>query len=260
MRIVLPEVQPVTVLLEVNDPEGDDHGPGTYTYALDPVFKPQVFDIKRFVVGEDEKNVVFRFTLYGPIPNPWGSPINLSLQTFDVYIDLDPGAGTGRRLLLPGRNAALKEGYGWEYAVWVEGWLQQIWTADESGDLKQVKASFKTVVNPDKRTVTIRVPKEVFGEGADPSKWGYVAVVLSQEGFPAPGVWRVREVEKQAKQWRMGGAPDDTNHTRIVDLAWSEEATPTQEEILGTYPPSKETDMDKLGPDDFCQLPVLEVE
>jgi len=112
-------------------------------------------------------------------------------------------------------------------------------------------------VNSDKRTVTIRVPKAVFGEGADPAGWGYVAAVLSQEGFPAPGVWRVRDVEKQPKQWRMGGAPDDTNHTRIVDLAWPEGATPTQEEILSAYPPSIETDMDKLGPDDFCQVPVL---
>lgn len=257
LRVVLPEVQPLTVLLEVRDPEGDDHGPGTYTYALDPVFQPQVFDLARFVVGEDEKNVVFRFTMYGPIPNPWRSPINLSLQTFDVYIDLDPGRGTGRRLLLPGRNAALMQGFGWEYAVWVEGWLQQVWTADQAGELKQVRASFKTVVNPDRRTVTIRVPKAVFGEEVDPSRWGYVAVVLSQEGFPAPGVWRVREVEKQARQWRMGGAPDDTNHTRIVDLAWPEGATPTQEEILSTYPPSQESNMDLLGPDDFPQLPLL---
>ncbi len=259
LRVVLPEVRPVTVLLEVKDPEGDDHGPGSYTYPLDAVFTPQVFDLKSFVVGEDEKNIVFRFTLYGPIPNPWGSPINLSLQTFDVYIDLDPGAGTGRRLLLPGRNAALEEGYGWEYALWVEGWLQQVWTVDESGELKQVKGSFKTVVNPDKRTVTLRVPKALFGEEADPSQWGYVAVVLSQEGFPAPGVWRVREVEKQAKQWRMGGGPDDTNHTRIVDLAWPADATPTQEELLSAYPPSQEPNMDNLGPDDFAQVPVMRV-
>ncbi|MFQ6058028.1 MAG: glucodextranase DOMON-like domain-containing protein [Anaerolineae bacterium] len=67
----------------------------------------------------------------------------------------------------------------------------------------------------------------------------------------------MREVEATARQWRMGGAPPDTNHTRIVDLAWPAGATPTQEEILGAYPPSQEKDMDALGPGDFAQVPLL---
>ncbi len=257
LQTVLPELRPVQALLTVEDPEGDDHGPGSYTYPTDSVFKKQVFDLKTFLVGQDDENLVFRFTLYGPIPNPWGSPIGLSLQTFDVYIDVDPGAGTGRRLLLPGRNAALEAGNGWEYAIWAEGWTQEIWAATAEGEMKKVKGSFKVVVDPDRRTVTIRVPKALFGEKVDPASWGYAAAVLSQEGFPAPGVWRVRDVERQASQWRMGGAPDDVNHTRIVDLAWPADATPTQEEILSTYPPSQTADVDVLGPDDFAQVPLL---
>lgn len=264
-QVIVPELGAVTVLLEVQDPQGDDHGPGSYTYPTDPVFEPQVYDLKSFSVGVDDKNIVFRFQLFGPINNPWGSPINLSVQTFDVYIDVDPGAGTGRRLLLPGRNAALEVGNGWEYAVWVEGWQQELWsntsaglsTGDEAGQLFQVKASYKTVIDPARSLVTIRVPKSAFGGEVDPSRWGYVAAVLSQEGFPAPGVWRVREVEATAKQWRMGGAPADTNHTRIVDLVWPTEATPTQEQILGAYPPSQEKDMDALTADDFAQVPLL---
>ncbi len=257
LRITAPELKPVTIILDVLDPEGDDHGPGSYVYPLDAVFQPKVFDLKRFTVGEDERDLVFTFTFYGPVPNPWNSPINLSLQTLDIYIDIDPGAGTGRRLLLPGRNASLAKGYGWEYAIWVEGWLQQIWTVNPAGELAQFKASFKTVVNPDRQTVVVRVPKEIFGKSVDLRRWAYLAAVLSQEGYPSPGVWRVRDVEKEPRQWRMGGAPDDTNHTRIVDLAWPEGVSPSQEEILGKYPPSKETDLEKLAPDDFCQIPPL---
>jgi len=256
-QVIVPELGAVTVLLDVQDPQGDDHGPGSYTYPTDPVFEPQVYDLESFTVGVDDKNVVFRFKLFGPINNPWGSPINLSVQTFDVYIDVDPGAGTGRRLLLPGRNAALEQGNGWEYAVWVEGWQQELWSNDQEGKLFQVKASYKTIVDPARSLVTVRVPKEVFGQDVDPAKWGYVAAVLSQEGFPAPGVWRVREVEATAKQWRIGGAPADTNHTRIMDLAWPADATPTQEEMLSRYPPSQEKNMDTLGPDDFAQVPLL---
>ncbi len=256
-QIVLPDLGTATVILEINDPEKDDHGPGTYVYPTDSVFKPQVFDLKSFSVAYDDKNIIFKFAFYGPIPNPWGSPNNLALQTLDVYVDKDPGAGTGARLLLPGRNAALTAGSGWEYAVWAEGWTPQIVAPDpQTGTPKQVTGvSFKIIVDPAARTVTLRVPRSVFGEG-DPQAWGYVAAVLSQEGFPSTGVWRVRDVNPTAAQWRFGGGPDDVNHTRIIDLAW--DGTPTQEEILSTYPSSK-ADIATLGPDDFPQIPLLRV-
>ena len=73
-------------------------------------------------------------------------------------------------------------------------------------------------------------------------------------------MWRVRDVEATAKQWRFGGAPDGTNHTRILDLAWPAEATPDQAAILGSYVPSQETNTDALGPDDFAQVPMLPVQ
>ena len=84
-----------------------------------------------------------------------------------------------------------------------------------------------------------------------------LAVVMSQEGFPSTGVWRVRDVEAQAAQWKVGGAPADTNHTRILDVAWPADARPAQFDFLSRYPASKETNMDKLGPDDFPQIPLL---
>ncbi|NIV29514.1 MAG: hypothetical protein GWN58_08380, partial [Anaerolineae bacterium] len=56
----------------------------------------------------------------------WGSPNGLSIQTFDIYIDQD-GPGSGARLMLPGRNAALSPEFGWDYAIWVEGWYPGIY-------------------------------------------------------------------------------------------------------------------------------------
>ncbi len=256
-QIVMPDLGLSTLIFEVNDPEGDDHGPGSYTYPTDSVFDPQVFDLKSFSVSYDDKNLIFKFAFYGPIPNPWGSPNNLALQTLDVYVDKDPGAGMGARLLLPGRNAALAEGNGWDVAIWAEGWTPQILTPDpETGEPKQVTgASFKIIVDPAARLVTLRVPRAVFGEG-DPASWGYVAAVLSQEGFPATGVWRVRDVEASASQWRFGGGPDDVNHTRIVDLAWPADAEPSQEAQLGEYPASN-ADLSTLTADDFPQVQLL---
>jgi alpha-amylase/alpha-mannosidase (GH57 family) len=259
VQVVISDLGTTTVVLAVDDPAGDDHGPGSYTYPTDGVFESQVFDLQQFVVGYDKKNLVLKFKMFGPINNVWGSPINLSVQTFDVYIDTDPGAGTGARPLLEGRNAALTEGNGWDYAIWVEGWYQTVIRPDAQGRPQDMSGvGMKVIVDSALQQVTIRVPLSAFGEGADPTKWGYAAAVLSQDGFPSAGVRRVRDIQSTAEQWRAGGAPNDTNHTRIFDLAWPEGASPTQEETLGTYPASQEKNMDALDQDDFAQVQLLE--
>jgi hypothetical protein len=68
---------------------------------------------------------------------------------------------------------------------------------------------------------------------------------------------RVRDIKAQSEQWRFGGAPDDTNHTRIIDVFLPADAPATQEELLSAYPASQEGNMDNLTPDDFAQLPML---
>lgn len=256
VQVILPDIGGGELVFEVQDPEGDDYGPGTYTYPTDPVFSQQAFDLSAFSVLYDDEFIIFKFGLYGPIPNPWGSGRNLSIQTVDVYVDLDPGAGTGLRTLLPGRNAALTPDDGWELAVWAEGWEPAVLQADSAtGQPKPLNVDFRILVDPALQTITIRVPRAVFGEG-DPLDWGYAAVVLSQDGFPSTGVWRVRDIQAQAEQWRFGGAPDDSNHTRIIDMAWPAETTPTQGEMLSNYA-SSSAPLQELTADDFPQIELL---
>ncbi len=254
-QIILPDLGKSTVFLEVEDPKNDDFGPGTYTYPTDNVFVPGTYDLKNFKVSYDEKNIFFKFSFYGPVMNPWGSPNNLAIHTLDVYVDKDPGAGTGARLLLPGRNAALTAENGWEFAFWAEGWTPQILAPDATTlEPKQLtELSFKILVDPAAQTVMLQVPKAVFGEG-DPTQWGYAAVLLGQEGYPSPGVWRVRDISGKNEQWRFGGAPADSNHTRIIDMIW--EAAGEQERMLSTYPANSGA-VDSLGPDDFGQIELI---
>ena len=256
-QIILPDFGTSTTILEIADPAADDHGPGTYTYPTDHVFKAQAFDLKTFKIAYDEKNMVFNFPFNGLVPNPWGSINNLAIQTLDVYVDKDPGSGTGARLLLPGRNASLAKGFGWEYALWAEGWTPQIIAPDASTlDPKQVTGvNFKIIVGPDSNSVTLRVPRTVFGDG-DPTKWAYTGVVLGQEGYPSTGVWRVRNVTASSEQWHFGGAPNDTNHTLNIDLAWPDGVTPTQEQMLSTYT-ARNSAGNQLTIDDFPQIQML---
>lgn len=248
----VPDISDVEPVIDVEDPVGDDHGPGTYTYPLDSVFIPGSYDITHFQVGTSGEDLVFTFDVDAPVYNSWGSPNGLSIQTFDVYIDKDPGAGTGARALLDGRNASLADG--WEYGVTIEGWYPAIYVAQPDGTTEETTPTFKVIVIGDKGRVIARVPRVLFGDG-DPADWAYAAIVMSQEGYPAAGVRRVRNVDPEAAQWRIGGGPDDVNHTRILDVVWPVEGV--QEQMLSDYPPATGVTIDELGPDDFGTVPLL---
>jgi alpha-amylase/alpha-mannosidase (GH57 family) len=252
-QVTVPDLGLTTAVLEIADPEGDDHGPGSYVYPTDGVFKPGVFDATSFRVSYDDANVVFQLTLRGPLENVWESPNGVSLQALDIYVDKD-GPGNGQRLLLPGRNAALAAAYAWDYAIWVEGWTPGVFVPGDEGPVQVDDAQMAVIPDPGQGKITVKVPRAVLGD--DPESWAYAAVVTSQDGYPSAGVWRVRDVNPSAQQYRLGGGPDDENHTRIIDVLWPADAAPTQEEMLSTYVPSQQSP-GGLGPDDFAQLEML---
>ncbi len=253
---------PVTMIVDVTDPSGDDKGPGTYTYPKDSIFIPGVFDLTAFSVGSDGVNLVFTFEIKGPITNGWNSPAGYSVQTFDVYIDKDPGKGTGERLLLPGRNAALESKNGWEVALWAEGWQPKIVLPGEKPGNPvaddELSNGIKQVLGSGKNAVIVMVPLTAFGDG-DPQTWAYLATVSGQEGYPAEGVWRIRDVKATAEQYKFGGGTGASNETRILDFARPAGMPPEQYSSLSNFKPSK----DKVGAipvDDFATIPMLQAD
>jgi hypothetical protein len=107
---------------------------------------------------------------------------------------------------------------------------------------------------PGQHRVTVTIPRSLLP--GDPESWSVAVVMLGQEGYPAAGVWRVRDVNPIAEQWRFGGGTLDVNHTRIIDFLWSADMPGNQEAFLGSYTTSQE-DIDSLGPDGFPQLPMI---
>ncbi len=257
--LIVPDLGLSTVLLSLDDPTGDDKGPGTYTYPTDAVFGQGAYDIKTFSVASDENNIIFRFDFGGPLNNSWGAPNGMGIHTVDVYVDTDGVEGSGARKLFPGRNAAVPAADAWDIGVWAEGWTPGLYRGAGDGVPEEIDTPFTIISDPSQQRITIRVPKSVFGDNPDPTVWKVLGVVAGQEGFPATGVWRIRDVNANSEQWRFGGAPADTNHTRIIDVAYADGFGPGQATALSTYPVSQENKIDNLTADDFAQLPLVPV-
>lgn len=224
--IFVPRSTEGRLLFRADDPPGDDYGPGAYTYPTNEVFTPGVFDLESFEVYETEQDVIFHVQLAGPIENVWGSPIGLSVQTVDIYIDTDRVPGSGSVDALAGRRVQIAPESAWEYAVWVEGWHQKLFSADGS----ELQAAVRAVTDPIHRRVTIQVPKSAIG--APQPGWGYIVLVLGQEGFPASDSLRVREVMRVAQEWRFGGGDDSGYDPNVIDLL---APAGVQEAALGSY-------------------------
>ncbi len=249
----IPDLPISNVFLEIEDPAADDHGPGSYQYPNDTVFKPGVFDLTGLTVGYDETDVIFRLQFRGPVINEWGSPNGLSIQTIDIYVDVD-GLAQGARILLPGRNAALTPEFAWDYAIWAEGWTPGIFAPGPSGPV-QIDSGFSITTNPGQRRVTIRVPRSLLP--GDPQEWSYAVAVLSQEGYPSAGVWRVRDVQQNAEQWRIGGGTGTITDTRIMDTLWPGGNILVQEDLLRNQAPQGAALAD-LEPDQYPQVPMIQ--
>ncbi len=241
-RMLVPDLGRTTWVVTVRDPANDDHGPGSYTYPADAVFKPGVFDLLAFQVGYDENNLVFRFEMRGPVENPWGSPNGLAIQLFDVYVN----TGTGANPLMRGaRNTSLD--MGWDYALAIAGWNYGFFTAAEPEKISTT-VPVTIITDPGKNMVIAKIP--LGSIPGDPLSWTYAVAVMSNDGY---GINGVRDVTAEGGQWALGGAPNDKNHTRIVDYLWPEDATPTQEEMLSTYTASQ-SDPASLTANDFPQV------
>jgi len=249
--MVVPDLSDVATAFEATDPEGDDHGPGGYTYPTDPLFTPGSYDLTGFTVGESGDDLVFTFDVLAPVLNPWDSPNGLSIQTFDVYVDTDPETTNGARQFLPGRNASWTSGSGWDRALTIEGWFPALYVAEPDGSVTETEPTFKVLVLPDKGRVTARIPKSLFG-GGDPAEWNYAVAVMSQEQLPSSGVRRIRDVEATAEQWRIGGGDESINATRIIDLLATEPGQ--QEAMLTDYTPLSSGSIDDLSDNDFAQI------
>jgi glucoamylase len=175
-RSVVGELTGGTTVLDVTDPDGDDHGPGTYAYPTSADFHDGAFDLQRFRVITDASTAYLQATVRDLTPT-FGSPIGA--QLLDVYVQQPGVAETSTDPAFPQRNYRIADADAWTQRIEVQGFAAPVWV-DATGAAKSgaaVRSSGTT------RTITIALPKSAFGTPG--AGWRFAVVLHGQDGFSA---------------------------------------------------------------------------
>lgn len=189
------------IIFQYPDPEGDDYGPGTYTYPTSSEFVDGCFDLLNFTVSKLNTNDMFKFQFKVLGGNPWNGPYGFSLQYIHLYIDKDGVSGSGRTDTFGARvNVSTTDA--WEVALRIgPGWAgSNIVTFANGTELTEVM----TIETEGENTIVAKIPMNIIGEVNE--TWKYVMLVLSWDGY-APN--KIREISATAQAYLGGGADAD---------------------------------------------------
>ncbi len=208
----------------MDDPPGDDHGPGTYVYPLNSVFVERgLFDLLRYAIydADDRWQLAVDFP---NLPNPWNGPHGFSHPILFVYFDVAPGGRTDAHEEGKAAQVAFSPDHPWDYFLKVAGWPaygRHLWTASGEGPFLVEVAS-----DPRRGRVIVTIPKTLLPEVRG---WHYV-LVGSQDGY---GPNHLRPIGVTAGEWTGGGCSDPMWAPQIYD--YLAPAGLSQEEVLSEY-------------------------
>lgn len=209
----------------MEDPRGDDFGPGTYVYPLNKVFSeaPGLFDLIRYAVYDADNAWQLSFD-FPALPNPWNGPHGFSHPIIFVYLDVAPGGRTDVHEEGKAAQVSFDPAHPWDYVLKIAGWPgygRHLWTAAGEGPFLVDVAS-----DPKRGRVIVTISKDLVLEIRG---WHYV-LVGSQDGY---GPNHIRPIGKQAGEWTGGGCPDPMWAPQLYDIL-----APTvddQKNMLGSY-------------------------
>jgi glucoamylase len=171
---VVSDALPGTTVLDLTDPSGDDHGPGTYGYPTAGDFHDGAFDLQRFQVIDAGDTVYLRAQLRDLTPT-FGSP--LGAQLFDVFVR-DPGAGAfSSAPPFASRNYQIAAQDAWSSRIEVQGFAPPVFVDAAGHSL----GTATVTANEATRSLLIAVPKAALGQPA--SGWVFTVALHGQDGF-----------------------------------------------------------------------------
>ena len=164
-----------TTILDVTDPSGDDHGPGTFQYPTSGDFHDGAFDITRFQVLQQGDTVYLRTTLRD-LSETFGSP--LGAQLLDVFVHDPAATSTSTSPPFATRNYAIAADSAWSQRIEVQGFAPPDW---QDADGNQVGTVTAVVASAPTKTITIALPAAQLGTPA--AGWRFAVVLHGQDGF-----------------------------------------------------------------------------
>lgn len=212
---------------EIDDPVGDDYGPGNYRYPEDEIFSSHegLFDIKSFQIKEAEDDYIFEFE-FVKLTDPWNSKFGFSHPLIEIYIDNQEKGST--ELLEDGANVKLDQESSWNKALKLSGWWFLAYDWDKKlDDLVSIDGNIETrkgeVANSKVKkidnTIEVIFPKKVVGElqGAKMQ-----LIVGSFDPF-GPGYYRL--ISSTPRKWNFyaEGLEKTAEAPRVIDTILPEE-------------------------------------
>ncbi len=246
----------------LEDPSGDDNGPGTYTYPTDKVYAPGSFDLKKLEVVPQGDTTELRLTVNAKIEDPWDSKAwggnGFSVQMAFIHIKTSSGAGASTEGLA-GTNVRFAADQGWDRVVIISP--QGPTRVNSEIDQKAAHLKDKIIVPKTTRVSgrTIVAVVNTADLGGTPSRsWGYQALVQSNEGFPAKTDLLTRKVNEFEGQHRFGGGTDYENDPHVIDMfagkaVGDASEVQAQHAALGKY----NKDAQEPKPEDLAVVPMI---
>ena len=232
MQVRLPIKIQGEVIGELLDEEGDDNGPGTYTYPLNEIFKNKgrLFDLVSFTMLDSGENYIMQFKMRSIGGNPWNGPNGISFQILEFYLDYKDG-GSKETINEKGPMVQLDPSHKWDVALRIAGWSYGNFIAFPDG--KSVQGELGIQVDPQKNLITVTLPKKYVELSS--SYKPYIAILSgSQDGY-SPGYFRT--VNVTASEWAGGGANSEVFNASVSPNVYDIFVLTgkTQQEILSSY-------------------------
>jgi glucoamylase len=163
-----------STLLDLTDPSGDDHGPGTYGYPTAGDFHDGAFDLQRFQVIDAGDTVYLRAQLRDLTPT-FGSP--LGAQLLDVFVRDPAAASFSTAAPFARRNYQIAADSAWSQRIEAQGFAPPVFV-DAAG---HALGTVAVTANQATRSVLIAVPKAALGQPA--AGWVFTVALHGQDGF-----------------------------------------------------------------------------
>lgn len=216
----------------IEDPAGDDYGPGTYLYPKNKAFEPYkgLFDLLFFAVDYDAREASFEVGL-ADLRNTWRAPEGFSHQLIEIYIHR--GQERGRtEAMVPGAYVKFSPDYPWDVMLKAAPWeSSKLVVLDGRG----MPVEYPLPVGPaGEKSVRLRAPLAALG--VPTAAWRFYVLIGSYDGF---GEDNFRPVMAKAGDWHLGGGRDDTWDPNVLDILAPARGRFSQERQLGGFDPER---------------------